>query len=159
MAVAYQFGQVSVLDDGSVHTPAGSSWLAATEIEYRGSTPIVRSGGNWSVGMVIISCIVALFTCGLGLLLLFLSRSERTYTAVLDTVRVAGPGYVFIAQGPGGAAFTSWASSWRAQLVEYQRWELQVESYQQTRALETAPTAELEFQLRETIIEPRDSSA
>ncbi len=122
MSIAYQYGLVTVSDDGYVTTPAGVSALADTTVEFEGTTPIVHSKGSWSVGMIIVACIVAIFTCGLGLILLFLSRSERTATIVMDTVRISDGNYTYLAQAPGGASFVSWANTWRQTLVAHQAW-------------------------------------
>lgn len=120
MSTAYQYGLVTVLDDGTVNTPAGWSPLAETEISYEGATPVVHSKGSWSPGMVVVACIVAIFTCGLGLILLFLSRSEKTQTTVMDTVKISGPNYTYLAQAPGGASFVSWTQTWRTSLLQFQ---------------------------------------
>ncbi len=118
MSTAYQYGLVTVNDDGTVNTPAGWSALTETEISYEGATPVVHSKGSWSPGMVVLACIVAIFTCGLGLILLFLSRSEKTQTTVMDTVKITGPNYTYLAQAPGGASFVSWTETWRSSMLQ-----------------------------------------
>lgn len=128
MSIAYQYGLVTVSDDGFVTTPAGASALTHTSVEYEGTTPIVHSKGSWSPGMVVIACIVAIFTCGLGLILLFLSRSEKTATTVMDTVRITDGSYTYLAQAPGGASFVSWANTWRQSLLAHH--ELSAYSYE-----------------------------
>ena len=85
---AYTFGGVNVWPDTNVVTPAGTSRLVDTEIELGQSIPQTHSRQVWNGGMVAVSVIVALFTCGLGLLLLFLSRSTQVYTTVTDTVTI-----------------------------------------------------------------------
>lgn len=117
---AYSFGDVTVTADSQVITPAGSSWLAETELELGSPTSITTSTPTWNPAMVVVSIIVGFITCGLGLLLLFLSRSIRIDTVVMDTVTLKAPGYHYISQGYGGAQFVSWAGTWRQQLAVFE---------------------------------------
>lgn len=124
---AMRFGEVVVWPNGTVTTPLGTSWLKQTDIRLGPPTPITSSSPSWNSGMVIVSLIVALFTCGLGLLLLFLSRSQTTSTVVMDTVEVQAPNYYYVAQGYGGPQFVSWTQTWRQQLIAYEASSLAIE--------------------------------
>lgn len=117
MTPAFRFGEVIVWTDGSITTPVGDSWLTQTDVRLGSRTPIVHSSASWSGGMVFASIVVALFTCGLGLLLLFLARSQTTSTVIVDTVELHAPDYYYVAQDFGGAQFVSWTQTWRQQLL------------------------------------------
>ena len=125
---AVRFGEVVVWPNGSVTTPLGTSWLRDTEMRLGNPTPITYSSPSWNGGMVIVSLIVALFTCGLGLLLLFFSRSQTTSTVVMDTVEFQAAGYYYVAQGHGGPQFLSWAQTWRQQLITYEARQLRADA-------------------------------
>lgn len=111
-----QFDQIRVLDNATISTPAGYAWLRDAEVECTSTASIVQSRTQWSGGMIAVSCIVGLFTCGLGLILLFLSRQQVTETVLVDTVRVTAPGWSYSSQGVGGATFVSYVTSWQHQL-------------------------------------------
>ncbi len=128
MTPAIRFGEVVVWPNGTVTTPVGTSWLRETEMRLGNPTPITFSSPSWNGGMVILSLIVALFTCGLGLLLLFLSRTQTTRTVVMDTVEFQSPNYYYVAQDHGGPQFVSWAQTWRQQLITYEASELATDS-------------------------------
>lgn len=119
-----RFGEVVIWPNGTVTTPVGTSWLKDTDMRLGNPTPITFSSPSWNAGMVILSVIVALFTCGLGLLLLFLSRSQTISTVVMDTVEFQAPDYYYVAQGHGGPQFVSWAQTWRQQLITYEAGQL-----------------------------------
>lgn len=110
------FAEIQVYDNATVATPNGHAWLTDVRVEHSGTATVVGSKAQWSTTLVVIACVVALFTCGLGLILLFLSRQQRTESTMVDTVTITAPGWTYVAQGPGGAAFVSFLATWQTRI-------------------------------------------
>lgn len=118
-----RFGQIVICDNAWVFTPAGSAHLSECDFSIQ-QTPHTFSRPVWSGGMVAVSIIAGLLTCGLGLLLLFLSRSQQTETVQVETVTVDSSTFSYserqltaIQMTLGAGAFVSWAKTWKAQLA------------------------------------------
>lgn len=118
-----RFGEIMIADNGFVYTPAGAARVVDCEFSSQESAHI-SSAPKWSGGMIFIAVIVAIFTCGLGLILLFLSRRERVSTVSAETVTVDAPLLSYTTRSfsptyaPGGAMeFVAWAKTWKAQLL------------------------------------------
>lgn len=118
MANVYYYGDVQVTTDGIVMTPMGSARVLDSEFIYDGCTPVVASRSAWSPGMVVFAIIAGLLSCGLGLILLFLARTQQVVTVGVDSVRIVAPRFVYIAQAPGGAHFVSWVVTLQSYLSE-----------------------------------------
>lgn len=114
--IVCEWERVCVTDDAVVHTPTGSGSLLQVDVAHTASHAHVSSGASWSLGWVLIACLLAVFTCGLGLLALLLARRERVGTQLVDVVTISGPGWAYTGARAGGAAFAAWAQAWATQL-------------------------------------------
>lgn len=119
-----RFGQIVICDNAWVFTPAGSAHLKDCEFSVQ-QTPHTFSHPVWSGGMVAVSIIVGLLSCGLGLLLLFLARQQQTETVQVETVTVDSSTFCYserqltaIQWTLGASAFVSWAKTWKARLAQ-----------------------------------------
>ena len=110
------FGTVAIYDDGTVSTPAGYAPLSRVTASIGPSSQTTQSRPEWSTPMVLVSVIVGLFTCGLGLLLLFLSRSQSVYTVTQESVIFDAPNFQYVAHGEGAAQMVGWLTTWKRQL-------------------------------------------
>lgn len=118
-----RFGQIVICDNAWVFTPAGPAHLTDCEFSIQ-QTPHTFSRPVWSGGMVAVSIIAGLLSCGLGLLLLFLSRTQQTETVQVETVTVDSSTFSYSEcqltanqWALGASAFVSWAKTWKAQLA------------------------------------------
>jgi hypothetical protein len=69
--------------------------------------------------MVAVAILVGLFTCGLGLLLLFLAQKQVTKTAWMEQITVTGPKLYYVTPPTqGGREFVSWLKLQQASLSE-----------------------------------------
>lgn len=116
------FNNVSIDEHANIHTPQGSARLVDAEITYRGTHTITESKSAWSTPMVLIALGFAFFSFGTSLILLFLSRSERTFTRIVDVVEIRTPNLQHYVRGDGGMSFVGYANSWKSSLKQ---WELE----------------------------------
>ena len=118
--VVGEYGGIMVLSDETISTPNGRCNLREAEFSFS-VLPHTYSVTEWNPLMVAISIIVALFTCGLGLLLLFLAHHQKTMTSMVEQITVSGPNLYYVTPGGnGGQPFLSWLKTQQASLPKTQ---------------------------------------
>lgn len=106
------FGDVVVHVNNVVSTPLGD--VDVSQVRVHRGQPRYETFKSTDWGQVAVAIIVALFTCGLGLIILFFSG--RSNTVQYDTVIVDAPDFQHVAVGDPGQdadAFIAWLTTWQ----------------------------------------------
>ena len=108
------FGDVVAHKNGVVSTSSGDVELADLQVR-RGQPRYETYRQDNSAWVIVAILVIALVSCGLGLILLFIVKGQ-TVTVTRDTVIIDAPNFqhVAVAQpGQDADAFVAWLTTWQ----------------------------------------------